>query len=235
MTAVALIAARGGSKGIPGKNLADFCGRPLLAWSVEQARAAEGVDGVWVTSDSDAILDCAVECGARGVRRPAELATDTASSEAAWLHAVEEIERTEESVDLVVALQATSPLREPADIERSLRDFRAQECDSLFSAALIGDFFVWARRGGALESVNYDWRSRVPRQDVEDQYVENGSIYVFTPRLLRETGNRLGGRIGITLMEFWKSFEIDSADDLELCEALMQRFLLQPTGGRAGP
>lgn len=226
--AVALIAARGGSKGIPGKNLVDFCGRPLLAWSVEQAAAAEGVDGVWVTSDSAEILACAVEHGARAIRRPPELATDTASSEDAWLHALDELERTAGPVDVVVALQATSPLREPSDVARGLAAFREESCDSLFSAAPIGDFFVWTRRDGVLDSLNYDWRSRVPRQDVQEQYVENGSFYVFTPRLLRDTGNRLGGRIGMALMEFWKSFEIDSPDDLQLCEALMQRFLLNP-------
>lgn len=228
MTVVALIAARGGSKGIPDKNIVDFCGRPLLAWSVTQASAAEGLDEVWVTSDSDAILTCAADNGARVIRRPPELATDDASSEGAWLHAIDEIERQSGPVDLVVAMQATSPLREPSDLERGLADFRRQQCDSLFAAAEIGDLFIWTRHDGSLDSVNYDWRNRARRQDVEEQYVESGSFYIFSPRLLRETGNRLGGRIGMTLVELWKSFEIDSRSDLRLCEALMQRFLLSP-------
>ena len=227
MAAVALIAARGGSRGIPRKNLVDFCGQPLLAWSVEQAVHADGIDAVWVTSDSDEILACATDHGARAIVRPPELSTDTATSEAAWSHALDEIESAAGPVDIVVALQATSPLREPSDIERALADFEEKGCDSLFSGSLIGDFFIWARRDGLLDSLNYEWRRRTRRQEFDEQYVENGSIYVFAPRLLRETGNRLGGTIGVTLMEFWKSFEIDSQQGLELCEALMQRFLLR--------
>lgn len=225
---VALIAARGGSKGIPTKNLADFCGKPLVAWSVEQARSAEGVASVWVSSDSEEILEVCRAHGAEGIERPAELSTDESSSEAAWLHAIDEIEARAGAPDLVVALQATSPLREPADVERGLHDFDAHGCDSLFSASRLEDFFIWRREAdGTLTSVNYDYRDRKRRQDVAKQFVENGSFYVFPPALIRAEGNRLGGTIGMSLMEFWKSFEIDTAEDLETCEALMRHYLLR--------
>lgn len=223
---IAVIAARGGSKGVPDKNLADFCGRPLLAWSIDHARTAKGVDAVWVTSDSPRILELAETCGAGSIERPADLAGDTATSEVAWLHAIDQIER-ECELELVVALQATSPLREAADIERGLSDFRAQGCDSLFSGARIEDFLIWERGDdGRLDSLNHDWRRRLRRQDVPDQFVENGSFYIFTPELLRNSGNRLGGRVGISEMAFWKSFEVDTPESLAMCEALAQRFLI---------
>lgn len=224
----AIIAARGASKGIPHKNLVDLCGKPLIAWTIEQAAAAEGISGVWVTSDDEEILGLAERHGATPIHRPAELATDTASSEAAWAHAVAWIEERIGALELVCALQATSPLREPSDLERALRDFSEQRCDSLFSASPLHDFLIWERDDdGSLHALNYDPADRGRRQDrAERQYVENGSFYLFRPEVLREHGNRMGGRIGLTVMEFWKAFEVDDEEGLEMCGALMERFLL---------
>lgn len=222
-----MIAARGGSKGIPGKNLIDFCGRPLISWSIEQAGKTKGISSVWVTSDSEEILSVSQKYGAKVVLRPSELATDTASSEVAWRHALDVIEKIEGCVDTVVALQATSPLREPEDLERGLRDFKEQKVDSLFSCSALEDFFIWTRdQGGELQSVNYDYQNRKRRQDIQEQYVENGSFYLFKPWVLRETGNRLAGKMGISKMEFWKMFEIDSLKSLEMCQVLMNHYLL---------
>lgn len=228
---VALVAARGGSKGVPGKNLVALCGRPLIAWTIDQAARAEGVASVWVTSDSEEILDVSRSCGAEAIVRPAALASDDASSESAWLHALDEIERRQGTPGLVVALQATSPLREPSDVVRGLETLRSEGLDSLFSASPM-EGFVWERQAdGTLHSVTYDHRHRQRRQDAADHYVENGSFYVFSPRLLRSAGNRLGGTIGLVEMELWKSLQIDEPGDLEPCETLMRRYLL---GGSSG-
>jgi len=113
---LAVIAARGGSKGIPNKNLIELCGKPLLAWSIEQALAAPEITEVAVSSDSDVILDVAEKFGAVGVRRPTEIAGDTATSESAWLHALDAREAATSPFDRVVALQATSPVRESSDL-----------------------------------------------------------------------------------------------------------------------
>ena len=219
---LALIAARGGSKGIPQKNLIDLCGQPLLAWSVQQAKNAKGVTEVAVSSDCDDILDVASRLGAIAVRRPEVISGDTATSETAWLHALETVERDGGTFDRIVALQSTSPIREPSDIDAALEQFERESLDSLLTVAEVEDFFNWRiSSAGVAESINYDWRNRRRRQDIEKRYLENGSFYVFRPELLRSTANRLGGRIGLFEMDRHKMFQIDRPEDIQLCSAIM--------------
>ena len=223
---VAIILARGGSKGIPGKNIIEFCGKPLIVWTIEQMQQARGISSIWVSSDSEEIHSISQTYNAEIIHRPADLSSDVATSESGWLHALDYIENKVGCVDIVVAPQITSPLREPVDIERGLRDFQEQKCDSMFSCSLAEDLFFWEKMpDGVLRSVNYDYKNRKCRQDISKQYIENGSFYIFRPEILRQCNNRFGGKIGVTQMEFWKMFEIDSIEDLKMCEALMKAFL----------
>jgi N-acylneuraminate cytidylyltransferase len=202
-----------------------FCGHPLIAWSIRQALATEGIDSVWVSSDGDEILQVAESYGARGIKRPADLAGDKASSESAWLHALDSIEGLEIEVDWVVAMQATSPIREALDLRNALDQIRREELDSLLSVVEVEDFFMW-RQDDAVgpQSVNYDYLNRKPRQSIEKRYLENGSFYIFRPDLLRTQNNRLGGRIGMHVMEKHKMFQIDSPAEVQLCEAVMRGY-----------
>ena len=218
---LAVIAARGGSKGIPHKNLIDLCGKPLIAWTVIQAAAARGVDVVAVSSDSDAILAAAEAAGAVGVRRPDELSGDLASSEAAWLHALDQLDGRLGPFRRIVALQATSPIREAGDIEGALDTFERDKLDSLLSVCEVEDYFNWRMGTNGPEPINYDYHDRRMRQQIEKRYLENGSFYVFIPNLLREQKNRLGGRIGFHVMERHKMFQIDRPEDIKLCAAIM--------------
>lgn len=227
MNTVAIVLAHGGSKGLPRKNLIDFCGKPLLAWTLEQCIASKNINSVWVSSDSSEILEVAHSNGARVIQRPDDLATDTSTSEAGWLHAVNVIEREQGIVDLVVAPQATSPLRETSDLDLAINLFASDQYDSIFSCSVAEDLYFWQRNeDGKLESVNYDWRNRKRRQDHPPQYIENGSFYLFSPKVLRIYGNRFGEHIGIVEMEFWKAFEVDSTETLRICAALMKEFLV---------
>jgi CMP-N,N'-diacetyllegionaminic acid synthase len=225
MKSVAIILARGGSKGIPKKNIIDFCGKPLLAWTIEQCRDG-GVDKVYVSSDSDKVLEVGEEYGAVSIKRPEEISGDTATSESGWLHALEVIEEKTTNLDWILAPQVTSPLRSPNDIRNGLKIAKSGNFDSLFSCSIAEDLFFWEEIAGKLDSVNYDWKNRKRRQEIPKQYIENGSFYLSRPEVLRENNNRFGGRIGVVEMEFWKMFEIDSPDDLKMCEALMRAFLL---------
>ena len=221
-----VVLARGGSKGIRGKNLADFCGKSLLAWTLEQALAAARIDSVWVSSDSDRILDLTRSLGAGTIQRPAALAGDGASSESGWLHALDVLEGEGRAIDLLVGPQCTSPVREAGDFDRAIERFEAEGLDSLFSATLLPHFNFWRQDGqGRLTSFNYDYRRRGFRQDQPAQYLENGSFYLMKPEILRRHDNRLGGRIGVYCMDFWKSFQIDEDQDLRFCEALMRAYL----------
>ena len=226
MKICAVILARGGSKGIPNKNIIDFCGKPLLAWTIEHCRDG-GVDSVYVSSDSDKILEVGEKYGAVSINRPEEISGDTATSESGWLHALEVIEEKTTNLDWILAPQVTSPLRSTDDIRNGLEIAKSGKFDSLFSCSIAEDLFFWEDSSGNLDSVNYDWRNRKRRQDIPKQYIENGSFYLFRPEALRKNNNRFGGRIGVVEMEFWKMFEIDSMDDLRMCSALMKEFLLE--------
>ena len=226
---VCIIPARGGSKGIYKKNLLPLAGKPLIAWSIEQANSSKYLrNQVYVTSDSDEILNVAVEFGANKIVRPEGISGDFSTSESALLHALGKIHESMEEILLVVFLQATSPLREVKDIDNAIETAVQGRYDSLFSTTELHDFFIWSYGNeGKLESLNYDYRNRKRRQDVKKQYVENGSIYVFKPEILIRDGNRLGGEIGISVMDPWKVHEIDTMDNVELCEFYMRKKILK--------
>lgn len=224
---VAIILARGGSKGILNKNLIVFLGKPLLVWTILQARYSNVISDIYVSSDSEKILEVAEQYGSIPIKRPLELATDTSSSELALLHALDVIKAQKGSdPELVIFLQVTSPLREPEDIKNALHIFNMQIADSLFSDAKLDDFCAWHEEAGVLQGKTFDPWNRGRRQDRKPLYLENGSIYIFRSELLRKTGNRLGGKIVRFTMPFWKSHEIDTIDELELCEFYFRKKLL---------
>jgi len=224
----AVILARGGSKGILNKNIIDFCGKPLLAWTIEQCLTSKYVNDVWVSSDSQEILDVAVVYGSKIIKRPSDISGDFSSSESGWLHAIEYIEQQNKHIDIVLAPQVTSPLREASDIDKAIDKFGKEEYDSMFSSSIAEDLFFWKKeKNKMLKSVNYDYLSRQRRQDIQEQIIENGSFYLFKPNILKKFNNRFGGKIGHSKMEFWKMFEVDSLDDVRMCGALMQEFLIK--------
>jgi N-acylneuraminate cytidylyltransferase len=223
---VAIIPARGGSKGIPNKNIIDFCGKPLVAWTIEQCLSSKFISDVWVSSDNQEILNISKKYGARTIKRPDGISGDLASSESAWKHAIEVIQGGA-NIDLVLAPQLTSPLREVKDIDCAIELFQKEKYDSLFSSCIAEDLFFWEKsEKGKLKSVNYDYHNRKRRQDMKEQVIENGSFYIFKPEIIKKYNNRFGGKIGHSKMEFWKMFEIDNLEDARMCRALMQEFLL---------
>lgn len=220
-----IILARGGSKGIPHKNIFEFCGKPLIAWTIEQCLEAKIAD-VYVSSDSKEILEISQRYGATPLIRPEKISGDLATSEDGWLHALEAINSDGKDYDWCLAPQVTSPLRQTRDILKGIELAFSGKYDSLFSCCVAEDLFMWTRNSGVYNSINYDWKNRKRRQDFGKQFVENGSFYLFQPNFLRTHKNRLGGKIGVVEMEYWKMFEIDSQDDLRLCSAIMKEFIL---------
>lgn len=230
MKITAIILARGGSKGLPNKNILNFCGKPLISWTIENCFNA-GINSVWVSSDSEEILEISKNSGAQLLKRPDSISNDNSTSEEAWLHAINHIESSQNcKIDFVFAPQVTSPLRETKDIVNAIKIIDEQKLDSLFSSSVVDDLFFWEKDSkGILESVNYDWKNRKRRQEISEKFIENGSFYFFKPNILRSKNNRFGGKIGLVKMEFWKMFEIDSKEDFKMCSALMNEFLIKKT------
>ena len=220
---VAIILARGGSKGIPRKNVLNFVGHPLVAWSVMQAKQTKEIDEVYVSSDSDEILEIAQSYGAKIIKRPDKYAGDTAKSEEAILHALKVLGSNQE---IIIMLEPTAPLRKPNDLGNAVKLFRKKGWDSCFSGATLQDFIIWKRDNkGELTSVNYDYKNQGPRQMREPDYVENGAIYMFKPAIMLKNKNRFGGNIGIFPNDFWQSFEIDDPEDWNFVELIFNKYL----------
>ncbi|MEI8032537.1 MAG: acylneuraminate cytidylyltransferase family protein [Chlorobiaceae bacterium] len=224
MLTVAVIPARGGSKGLKSKNIYPVAGKPLLAWTILQALASKSIDRVYVTTDDAQIADVSRKFGAEVIDRPAEISGDKATSESAVLHAVDAIERGEKvKVGTVVFLQATSPLRKPGDIDGALEVFRREGADSLISVTKADDLTIWESKAGRWSSLNFDYHNRGMRQDRPTQFIENGSIYIFTPETLRRFDNRIGEKLSAYEMEFWQTWEIDTIEEIDLIEYYFNR------------
>lgn len=220
---VALIPARGGSKGIKKKNIVDFLGRPLIQYTIEQALDSDTVDEVYVSTDADDIAEVSRKAGAKIIERPDELAGDEATTESALLHALKYL-RQNESIEpeLMTLLQCTSPLRRESDIDETVRLVTEQGYDSALSVCEDHSFY-WKETENGAEAINYDPTSRKRRQDMEKRYQENGSIYVFEIEILEEKECRLGGKIGLHEMPETHSFEIDMPKDLQIVQAIGEK------------
>lgn len=220
---LAIIPARGGSKGIPNKNLKMLAGRPLVAHSVISAKQANCVSKVVVSTDDEKIVQVALDYGAEVVRRPAEISRDNSPSEEALVHVLDVLRLEEDySPDIVVFLQPTSPLRGKDDIDNAVDVLLAEQADSAFSSYAEHFSGRWrmdtSRR---MVPVNYQSDARPRRQAYPVEFVENGSIYVFLPSLLKQSSSRLGGRVVTYEMPVLRSVQIDTLDDLETMEILM--------------
>jgi YrbI family 3-deoxy-D-manno-octulosonate 8-phosphate phosphatase len=221
--AMVVIPARGGSRGIPGKNIRPLCGRPLIAWAIATALSACGVRRVIVSTDDAEIANVSREAGAEVVERPAELATDDSPSESALLHVLDTVERRGEAVpDLLVFLQCTAPLTTVEDIEGTLAMVSREGYDSAFAVAPFHGV-LWRRGEGGPEGVNHDPTRRLMRQDRAGQFEEMGSVYAMRAGGFRAAGFRFFGRIGMYETSHSRTYDIDEPDDWAVAEMLKAR------------
>jgi YrbI family 3-deoxy-D-manno-octulosonate 8-phosphate phosphatase len=213
---VAVIPARGGSKGVPGKNIARIGGVPLVARAVQAARAARAIDVVAVSTDDSQIASAATEAGAVLVRRPAELASDQASSEAALTHAIDLLSVDGEP-EIVVMIQATSPFLTSAELDALVAAIDAG-ADSAFTAAAFHGF-VWRNADDAV-GVNHESSGRQRRQDREPEWLETGAAYAMRVAGFRQAGHRFFGRVVAVPTDPSRVLEIDEPGDLSRARAL---------------
>ncbi|MEN8141971.1 MAG: acylneuraminate cytidylyltransferase [Thermodesulfobacteriota bacterium] len=215
MNTVAIIPARGGSKGIPRKNFIPFNGRPLIYWNIKAAQEAELVDQVMVSTDDPGIAAVSEAAGATVIVRPDKISTDIASSEDALLHALECIGKEPE---LMVFLQCTSPLTQSEDIDNCIRKLIDNNADSAFTAT-ESHRFLWKNSEKAT-GVNHDGAERKRRQDLEQEYAENGAVYVMRTAGFLQSRHRFFGKTVISEMPASRSWEIDTPEDILVAEAL---------------
>lgn len=222
MNAIAVIPARGGSKGIPGKNIKNVAGRPLIVYSIKAALQAEVIDRVIVSTDDQAIANVSEANGAEVIIRPSEISGDEASSESALLHVLDVLARKENyQPDLLIFLQCTSPLTLAEDIDGTVQELIKAEADTSFAAAPF-HYFLWScDANGTVEEINHEKNNRAMRQQREGQFIEAGAVYVMRVPGFLENRHRFFGKIVMHEMPEERCFEIDEPVDLIIAEQLI--------------
>lgn len=212
---LAVIPARGGSKGVPGKNLAEVGGIPLVARAVRACLAAPAVTDVVVSTDSEAIAAAARAAGAVALRRPAALAGDTASSEAALLHALDSFEELHSvTVDVVLLVQCTSPFLTSSDIGSVAAAVASGDADSALTVTPFHGF-LWRQGPDATAAgVNHEAAYRPRRQDRPEDLLETGAAYAMAADGFRAARHRFFGRIRPVVTDPARVLEIDDPHDL---------------------
>ena len=215
----AFIPARGGSKGIPNKNIKEFADKPLIVHSIEYSLDCKHIDEVVVSTDDSKISKIALAAGAKVIKRPTELATNTATTESAINHF---INSAKEKPEIIVLLQSTSPLRPEGSLDKALKYFQTGRYDSLLSICPTHHFF-WRLKDDDTTYAEYDYINRPRRQDlkpIDIRYLENGSLYIFTRTHFEKTGNRLGGKIGYVEWPEEYGIQIDTPLDFKFAEQI---------------
>lgn len=210
MKIVSVILARGGSKGIPKKNLTKINDQPLIFYTIN-ASLNSNVHETWVSTDNEEIAELSINYGAKVITRPQELSLDTSSSEEALLHFVDNVKS-----DIVVFIQPTSPLLTSKHINDGLSLMKS--FDSVFSAYKEHWVPRWSE---SIQPINWDINYRPRRQDKDLVWVENGAFYISYTNLIKLNKLRYSGNIGILEMDQSESFQIDTYQDLELIKKLL--------------
>jgi CMP-N-acetylneuraminic acid synthetase len=225
---LALIPARGGSKGLPGKNLRPLAGKPLVVWSIEQALATPEVTKVVVTTDDRTIADVARRAGAEvPFIRPAELARDDAPTAGAVLHALDALAAGGEEFDAVLLLEPTSPLRAPGDLTRAIATLR-DAWDRADSVVSLGE--IHTESPFVAKTVDAEGRvvpllpstGATRRQDLPVAYFPYGVAYLTKVSAFRATQSFYHASSVPLFIERWQNFEVDDAVDFLCIEAVMQ-------------
>lgn len=213
---IALIPLRGGSKGIPNKNIKSFAGKPLCYWVIEAAYKSKMFSKIIVSTDSEKITNIVHKMNLDIIvhNRPSEFATDISTTESVIKDCLNNFD-----CDILYTIQATSPLTVANDFIKSYKVFKDEKCDSLLTGVVMKRF-IWSLKDN--RSVNYDYKKRPRRQDFIDDYIiENGAFYITKKDIFNTFNNRLGGKIGIYTMDDESLIEIDDITDFEKAESLM--------------
>lgn len=231
MKVIAIIPARGGSKGVYKKNIKELAGEPLISYTIKAANESILVNDVYVSSDDDEILKISKNLGAIAIKRPDELSKDDSTSIDAILHILDNLD---EKIDFVVLLQATSPFRDYKDLNRAIEKFitKNQEAiangkekyDTLISVCEYDENPFWAleMKNDELKPLFGTEYLNMRRQDLKKSYRPNGAIFISSPEYLKNEKTFYGKRTLGFLMDQEKSIDIDTEADFKVAEFLME-------------
>lgn len=223
MNYIAIIPARKGSKEIPGKNIINLAGKPLIAWTIEQALRSKKISRVIVSTDCKQIAEISKKNGAEvPFLRPKKYAQDFSTTESVLIHAIKKLGREiSKNTTSIVLLQPTSPVRYKNSIDKAIKRFETEKADSLVSVNATKNFY-W--KSYPKTKPLYDVNKRSMRQKIKKSEIvfrENGSIYITKVKTLIKNKNRIGGKISIFGMMDNEGFEIDSIKDLQNVKSLI--------------
>ncbi len=233
MNITSFIFARGGSKSLPGKNIRNFCGKPLIAWSIEQAQSIGRIQRVIVSTDSNEIASVARDYGAEvPFIRPRHLAEDTSPEIYAWRHALGFLEDNEGYIpDVFVSLPCTSPLRETLDIEKCIDCYLQGDAEYIVTGtdSYRNPFFNMLKRtkNGKFSLVIESDDDIYRRQDAIDIFDISCVAFVSNPQIIYKNDNMLKSKLMLVEIAKHSSIDIDTLEDFEYAEYLMNKRLLK--------
>lgn len=224
MEFLAIIPARGGSKGIPRKNIKLLKGEPLIWHTIRAALGSKYINRVVLSTEDEEIASVAISCGAEVVKRPVELAQDETKTAPVLIDVVNQLKEQNYYPDVVVVLQATCPLRDSKKLDDAIELFiNSKDCDSVFSVKKIGlTHALWRENHDGTVSGLYDYRNRPRRQDVDEHYnlmQETGETYIIKTDVLMDIGDFIGEKPVLHVVE--SSVDIDTEEDFKLAEELL--------------
>jgi len=215
----ALCLARGGSKGIPGKNIRPIGGKPLLCWCMDSSVTSNVFSRVFVSTDSSEIAEICTTAGYEVHDRDPATATDGASSESG----IQDFFKAHPECDVCCLLQATSPMTAASHIKDAYQHFVATGADSLVTVVKMHRFIWNVDDAGVATPVNYNPVQRPRRQDWNGELMENGAFYIFKRASFEASGSRLSGKITAYEMPLETFTEIDEPEDLLICEKFLAK------------
>lgn len=224
MDIISIIPARGGSKGIPRKNIKLLNGKPLIYYSIEASKSCSYIDKTFVSTEDDEISEISKKFGSDVIERPLDLASDTASSIDVIFHVLDCLEDKNDLPEIFVLLQPTSPLRTSEDIANAIDLFKSNDCDSLVSVCELSHqaLLNFSVKNGYLVQNTDEKFFNSRRQEIPTYYALNGAIYITTPDFIRKNKSFYGEKTISYLMSKKRSMDIDTPLDFKIVDYLLR-------------
>jgi CMP-N-acetylneuraminic acid synthetase len=223
MDTIAIIPARGGSKGVPNKNIHPLAGKPLINYMITAALNSKIIQRVIVSTDDSKIEQISLSMGAEVIQRPKELSGDNTKTEEAWIHVLETLKQQDQQIPkLLTCLQCTAPLTLAKDIDGTIQKLIEHQADSALSVFPSHSFLWTEDHKGEAVAINHDKRFRLMRQDLDPQYIENGAVYVMKVDGFLHTRHRFFGKTVMHIIPSERAIDIDDLEDFKIAEMILQ-------------